>query len=110
MDGKKEFINNSCFNINVILTVRDGDRPGCILKKEEFFLKCGEKRLICYGNHANPFLDEIQVCSRDNYQFTETKIAVLKPGSPIDKLLNSCDPIIFLSAGQTLVVSAHKLN
>ncbi|MDF2609255.1 MAG: hypothetical protein K0R92_729 [Lachnospiraceae bacterium] len=108
MDGKKEFINESCFNINVILTVRDGDRPGCILKKEEFFLKCSERKVVCYGNPANPYLDEIQICSRDNCQFTESKLAVLKTGSPIDKLLNSSHHIVFLSAGQSLVISGCK--
>lgn len=107
MDGKKEFINKSCVAINVVLTVRTSDKPGCCFRKEEFSLKCSESKIICYGSEANPYLDSIQVCSNDHNQYSETTLAVTKCGSPIDKLINDHFHIVFLSAGQTIVITSH---
>jgi hypothetical protein len=107
MEGKREFINKSCFDITVVLTVRAGEKPGCCLRKEEFCLKCSECKTICFGSEANPFLDEIHVCSHSHSQCTETKLAVLKCGSAVDKLFNTHHHIVFLSAGQTIVISGH---
>lgn len=102
MDHKKEFINRSCFDIKVILIIKVGEKPGCFTCTEEFCLKKSESKTISY---EDPHIESILVSSCEHGQYTETKLIAKKCGSPIDKLLNHCHHIIFLSAGQTIVVS-----
>lgn len=104
MDFKKEFINKSCFEIKVIIIIRAGEIPCCCTRTEEFFLKKSESRTISI---EDSHIESIIVNSCEHGQYTETKLIVTKCGSPIDKLLNHCHHIIFLSAGQTIVVSSR---
>lgn len=108
MEGIREFTNKACFDIKVILTVRSGEKPGCVANREEFCLRRNECKAIAFGNKCNPFLDGIRVCPADNYFCTETCVAVLKIGDPIDKMLNKHHHITFLSAGECLVISNYK--
>lgn len=105
MDGKKEFINNACSDITVELTVREGERPGCTAKKEEFCLKRSECKIVIFGNECNPFLDGIRACSSNPGQCSETGLFVKTRGCAADNLLNNNNHITFLSAGQSLAIS-----
>lgn len=108
MEGIKEFTNNSCTDVNVILTVRSGERVGCVAGREEFCLKRFERKCITYGNACNPCLDKIQVCPVANFPCTETCVCVCKIGDPIDRLLNRNYNITFLSAGECLVITNYR--
>ena len=107
MEGVREFVNNSCSNLNIIISVRAGDRIGCIYRIEEFCLKRFECLKICFGNEQNPFIDGIKVCYYDYGQYGATELVVKKYGCTLDNLLNRNFRIIFLSAGPTIAVSAH---
>ena len=105
MEGIKEFTNKSCVDCKVTLIVRAGDRPGCVLKKEEFCIKACEKKCICFGNKCNPFLDGIRVCSAEDGQLVETICATTCSGNTVDKLLNCNDHIVIINAGPCLVIT-----
>lgn len=108
MDGIKKFTNNTCVDLAITLTVRSGERPGCVARIEEFNLRCSESKVIDYGGKFNPFLDGIRAYSCDPDQFTETGVLVKKCGSAIDKLLNTNNHITFLIAAQSLVISGSS--
>ena len=105
MNGTKEFINNTGLNLKCILTVRCGDRPGCVCSVEEFCLRCGERKCVNFGNECNNQLDGIRVFSDDNGGCTETALFVQCCGSPIDRLLNKNRELTFVRAAQSLVIS-----
>jgi len=107
MDGTKNFINNTGLHLKVVLTVRSGERPGCVYRVEEFCLCPGERKCVEYGSKCNPFLDGIRVFSDDRGGCTETALFVTGCGcTSIDKLLNKNRDLIFLRAAQSLVISS----
>jgi len=107
MEGKKEFTNNTCFDLKIALTVRVADKPGCVLRIEEFCLRSSESKCIEFGNKCNPFLDGIRCCSSENGLLTECILLTNKCGTQVDKLLNTNNHIIIISAGPCLVVTGH---
>lgn len=107
MHGKKDFINNTGLDLHVILTVRFGERPGCVFRVEEFCLKRGEKKCITFGNECHHLLDGCRAYSNDDGGCTETSLFVLCAGSKIDKLLNRNDEIKFVRAAQSIVISGN---
>lgn len=109
MDGVREFFNNTCYDLNVIVSVRTGDKIGCIFRVEEFCLKRFECLKIIFGNEINSCIDCIKVCYCDGGQYGATELAVKKFGCTVDRLLNRHFRIIFLSAGPVIAVSAQKL-
>jgi hypothetical protein len=109
MDGVREFLNNTCSDLNVIISVRAGDKIGCVFRIEEFCLKRFECLKIIFGNEINPFIDGIKVCYCDYGQFAATELVVKKYGCTVDKLLNKHFRIIFLDAGPTIAISAQKI-
>jgi hypothetical protein len=108
MEGVKEFTNNTCIDLRVIITIRCGSEPGCSDKKEEFCLKRYERKCITFGNKCYPFLDGIRVCSDDHILCSETCLFVTKCGGAVDRLLNTHHHITFLAAGECIVVSNFK--
>lgn len=106
MEGIKEFINNACEDLNVTITVRSGDQPGCVFRIEEFCLKRYECKKVVYGDKCNPFLDGICACYCDIGQYAETNLRVKKCGCPLDRLINTHKRIIFLNAGPNIVITA----
>ena len=106
MEGIKEFINNTCANLNVTLTVREKDCVGCICRREEFCLLIGECKKVCYGNEVNPFLDSICACYCDFGQCASTELAVRKRGCIVDQFINHTPKIIFLNAGPSIVITS----
>ena len=109
MDGVREFFNNTCSDLNVIISVRAGEKIGCVFRIEEFCLKRFECLKICFGNELNPFIDGIKVCYCDGGQYGATELVVKKFGCTADKLFNKHFRIIFLSAGPVIAISAaHK--
>ncbi len=109
MDGIKEFLNNTCSDLTVVVSVRSGDKIGCVFRVEEFCLKKFECLKVVFGNECNPFIDGIKICYCDNGQFGITELVVKKPGCTLDKLLNKNFRIVFLNAGPVVAVSAHKI-
>jgi len=107
MEGIKKFTNNTLVDIKVILTVRAGEKPGCVCRTEEFFLRCSETRQICYGDEYNFLLDCMKVISRERGQCVELNVCVLNVGSQVDILLNTHNHIIFYNAGPAFVFSAY---
>lgn len=109
MDGVREFVNYTCSDLNVIISVRAGDKVGCVCRVEEFCLKRFECLKIVFGNEFNSCIDGIKVCYCDNGQFGSTELVVKKFGCILDKLLNRNFRIIFINAGPTIAVSASKI-
>lgn len=109
MDGVREFLNNTCFDLNVIVSVRAGDKIGCVFRVEEFCLRRFECLKIVFGNEINPFIDGIKVCYCEGGQFSATELVAKKFGCTVDKLLNRHFRIIFLNAGPAIAVSAQKI-
>ncbi|MFV0344184.1 MAG: hypothetical protein ACK5JH_15075 [Anaerocolumna sp.] len=108
MNGVKEFVNNTCSEINVTIKVRSGNTPGCTYRIEEFCLKVFECKKVCFGNEANPHLDGICVCYCTLGQCASSELSVIKCGSEVDRLLNQNYRILFLNAGPSVVISATK--
>ncbi len=108
MDGIREFVNNTCSDLNVVITVRAGDKVGCVFRVEEFCLKRFECLKIVFGNEFNSFIDGIKVCYCDNGQCGATELCVKKCGCFLDKILNKNFRIIFINAGPTIAVTAFK--
>lgn len=106
MEGIKEFINHTCSDLNVKLTVRERDTPGCTCRIEEFCLHIGECKKVCYGNELNPFLDCICACYCNFGQCASTELAVRKRGCEVDRFINNTPKIIFLNAGPSIVISS----
>ncbi len=108
MNGIKEFVNNTCTEINVTIKVRAGNTPGCTYRIEDFCLKVFECKKVCYGNESNPFLDGICVCYSTFGQCASSELSVIKCGSEVDCLINHNYRILFLNAGPSVVISATK--
>ncbi|WP_033167759.1 hypothetical protein [Clostridium sp. KNHs205] len=106
MDGVKEFINHTCSDLNVKLTVRERETPGCTFRIEEFCLLIGECKKVCFGNELNPFLDCIYACYCNFGQCAKTELAVRKIGCEVDKFINLTPKILFLNAGPSIVISS----
>ena len=106
MEGIKEFINNTCSDLNVTIKVRAGLNPGCVYRMEEFCLRIHECKKVCYGNECNPFLDSICVYYCNFGQYAQSELAVRKCGSEVDCLINRHNKILFLNAGPSVVISA----
>lgn len=108
MRGTKDFINNTGLHLKVVLTVRFGERPGCVYRVEEFCLCPGERKCVAYGNECNPFLDGIRIFSDDRGGCTETALFVSCCGDSIDRLLNKSRELTCIRAAQSLVISGCR--
>ena len=107
MDGIREFVNTTCYDLNVIVWVRAGEKLGCIFRVEEFCLKRFECLKVVFGNEFNSCIDGIKVCYCEGGQLGITELVVKRFGCTLDRLLNRHFGIIFISAGPTIAISAQ---
>lgn len=110
MEGIKKFKNETCFKLEIELSVRNGDIAGSTIKKEDFCLKPFEAKTIEYGNECNPFLNGIHIQTIDCDECSETGLFTSKCNTAIDKLLNKNNFIKILSAAQSLVISGYYIK
>jgi hypothetical protein len=104
LSGAKQFTNNTPDDLRVIITVRAGSNPGCVLNCIPFVLAGYETRTITYGNNVSSFLDGISACQMSNGQFTSTAIRATERGSDVDNLMNTNNHILFTIAYNSIVI------
>lgn len=109
MEGIKKFKNETCFKLEIVLSVRDG-KTGNTLKKEDFCLKPFEAKAVEFGNEFNPFLNGIHIQTIDCDQCSETGLFSSKCNTAIDRLLNKNNLLVILIAAQSLVISGYCIK
>jgi hypothetical protein len=101
----KTFVNETKYDLSVMLTVRKGDRPGTDTAPVAFTLEHGKRRSIGYGDAHSPYLDGIAANAVDRGNIIASQDFVITRGSGVDNSLNTHDTVVFSMEGVSLALS-----
>lgn len=104
--GTKRFINNTGYNLNVTLAVREGADPGPSVFTRNFQMGVGGDQVYTYSDDSNPYLNGISVAASDTEQGTIVGADFIgsQRGTTIDNELNMNDTVLISLQGQNIVL------
>jgi hypothetical protein len=103
--GAKTFINNTGYNLSVMLTVRRGDMPGNEAGVDSFSLGSKGNLFVQYSGDDNPYLDGISVNAVDRGNIIASQDFVITRGSDVDNALNMNDTVCFDMQNESIILS-----
>ena len=102
--GAKTFINQTGHDLNIELTVRQGDEIGDAAAVETFLLCNGNQQFFQYSQDDNPYLDGIIANAADDANIGG-ELYAYAIGDSGDDMLNTNDTVTFSLQGASVILT-----
>ncbi len=108
--AKKLMVNNTNYEINGTIVVRNGSEPGKNAGTVNFKIAKGPgtNQSVEYGDANNPYMDQLTISTEANGAVILSDQVVITRGSDLDNLFNMNDTISIAITNQSIQISSSN--
>lgn len=88
MSGTKTFINNTGYQLNVTINIRQGEDPANSAGSQQFQIAPNNSTSVTYGNASNIYLNGMTVIAITDDAVQSEAVFICVRGGTVDNMMN----------------------